>query len=138
MRTVDFFNDEGGVGKTSLVHHLAGMDSDLDPWANLTAVFLGEPRLEVRWPDDGHPATAHGALPPIPRGAGDISDPHVETISHDASPPAVSGDPHCLASFEPVDGVIGARGGAARSRHGDFYKLAERIEDFRWHSPTNC
>ena len=55
-----FFNNKGGVGKTSLVYHLAWMLSDLgynvlaidlDPQANLTAAFLDEDRLEALWDD---------------------------------------------------------------------------------------
>ena len=50
-----FFNNKGGVGKTSLVYHLAWMFAemgekvlacDLDPQANLTAMFLSEGQLE--------------------------------------------------------------------------------------------
>ena len=46
-----FFNNKGGVGKTSLVYHLSWMYTrlrkrivavDLDPQANLTAAFLDE------------------------------------------------------------------------------------------------
>ena len=46
MTTIAFFNNKGGVGKTSLVYHLALMyaeigvsvvAADLDPQANLTA-----------------------------------------------------------------------------------------------------
>ena len=53
-----FFNNKGGVGKTSLVYHLAWMLSDigykvlacdLDPQANLTAAFLDEAHLEKLW-----------------------------------------------------------------------------------------
>lgn len=53
-----FFNNKGGVGKTSLVYHLAWMlhdlghrvlACDLDPQANLTAAFLDEGRLENLW-----------------------------------------------------------------------------------------
>ena len=49
MKTLAFFNNKGGVGKTSLVYHLAWMfadhgipvlAADLDPQANLTAMFL--------------------------------------------------------------------------------------------------
>ena len=57
-----FFNNKGGVGKTSLVFHLAWMFSemgkrvvaiDLDPQANLTSPFLSEDDLEILWdPDD--------------------------------------------------------------------------------------
>ena len=49
MKTIAFFNNKGGVGKTTLVYHLAWMyaelgfsvvAADLDPQANLSAVFL--------------------------------------------------------------------------------------------------
>ena len=52
-----FFNNKGGVGKTSLVFHLAWMFAelgkrvvaiDLDPQANLTSAFLPE---EDSFPD---------------------------------------------------------------------------------------
>ncbi len=53
-----FFNNKGGVGKTSLVYHLAWMLSDmglrvvaidLDPQANLTSAFLPDEELEALW-----------------------------------------------------------------------------------------
>ena len=55
MKTIAFFNNKGGVGKTTLVYHLSWMyaelgysvvAADLDPQANLSAVFLSEDRLE--------------------------------------------------------------------------------------------
>lgn len=90
MKTIAFFNNKGGVGKTTLVYHLAWMYSelgfsvvaaDLDPQANLSAVFLGEDRLEQVWSDDAHHDSVLGAVSPILRGLGDIGEPHVEQIS---------------------------------------------------------
>ena len=87
---VAFFNNKGGVGKTSMVYHLAWMFSDrglrviaadFDPQSNLTAAFLDEDRLEVVVADDDHPQTVFGAVKPLKDGTGDILDPHVEIIS---------------------------------------------------------
>ena len=91
MKTIAFFNNKGGVGKTSLVYHLAWMmaerglkvlAADLDPQANLSAMFLSEERLEEIWPDsEDHPSTIFGAIRPILRGVGDIAPPVAEPIS---------------------------------------------------------
>ncbi len=89
MKTIAFFNNKGGVGKTTLVYHLAWMladrgevvlAADLDPQANLTSMFLGEDRLEMLWPEGEHPDTIFGALRPIIRGIGDVETPHVEAL----------------------------------------------------------
>lgn len=91
MNTVAFFNNKGGVGKTTLVYHLAWMLAergeavlavDLDPQANLTSMFLDEAALELLWPADEHPRTIYGALRPIIRGLGDVATPHVEPITN--------------------------------------------------------
>ena len=71
--------------------------ADLDPQANLSAVFLSEKRLEQLWPDDGHPDSILGAVSPILRGLGDMREPHVERIS--ANLGLVVGDLG-LSSFE--------------------------------------
>lgn len=85
-----FFNNKSGVGKTSLVYHLAWMLSDidyqvlacdLDPQANLTGMFINEERLEILWPDDGPRKTIYNALKPLLDGTGDIEPPHLEPIA---------------------------------------------------------
>jgi cellulose biosynthesis protein BcsQ len=90
LTSIAFFNNKGGVGKTSLVYHLAWMFSelglrvaaaDLDPQANLTTMFLNEDRLEELWPNGKHPLTIQGVVDPILRGIGDIRDPHTERIT---------------------------------------------------------
>ena len=90
MKTIAFFNNKGGVGKTSLVYHLAWkyadlglsvLAADLDPQANLTSMFLKEDRLEELWPVGDHPSTVYGAIKPLLEGTGDVAEPHVEPIS---------------------------------------------------------
>jgi cellulose biosynthesis protein BcsQ len=89
MISVAFFNNKGGVGKTSLVYHLAWMyaelglpvlAADLDPQANLTSMFLDDDRLEALWGEDGRD-TIHGALSPLLEGTGDIAPAHVEDVA---------------------------------------------------------
>lgn len=87
---IAFFNNKGGVGKTSLVYHLSWMyadlglkvlASDLDPQANLTASFLDEEKLEEFWPDGDHSKTIYGSIEPLLRGVGDIAEnPYAEEI----------------------------------------------------------
>ncbi|OGP88218.1 MAG: chromosome partitioning protein [Deltaproteobacteria bacterium RBG_16_48_10] len=86
---IAFFNNKGGVGKTSLVYHLSWMyanlglrvvSADLDPQANLTAAFLDEDRLEQLWPQGDHPETVFGSVHPLMRGTGDIANPSLEYI----------------------------------------------------------
>ncbi|HEV7570448.1 MAG TPA: ParA family protein [Thermoanaerobaculia bacterium] len=90
MKTIAFFNNKGGVGKTTLVYHLASMIAergetvlavDLDPQANLTSMFLTEEQLEPLWQEGEHPATIFGAVRPIIRGIGDVMTPAVERIN---------------------------------------------------------
>ncbi len=82
-----FFNNKGGVGKTSLIYHLAWMYADLgvrvvagdlDPQANLTGMFVDDNRLDVLWSDEGERRTVYGALQPLLEGTGDIAAPRLE------------------------------------------------------------
>ena len=92
MTTVAFFNNKGGVGKTSLVYHLAWMlgergrrviAADLDPQANLTGMFLDEARLEELW-RDGNAGTIDDGVAPLFDGTGDIVEhPQVEGIGEE-------------------------------------------------------
>ena len=88
------FNNKGGVGKTSLVYHLAWMLSDighqvlacdLDPQANLTRMFINEKRLEVLWPDNGPRKTIYSALEPLLDGTGDVEKAYLEQITQKLS-----------------------------------------------------
>lgn len=87
-----FFNNKGGVGKTSLVYHLAWMFSemgkrvvaiDLDPQANLTSAFLPEEELEMLWDlDNKSPGadTIFQCVRPLTE-VGDIQIPQTKRIS---------------------------------------------------------
>ncbi len=79
MKTIALFNNKGGVGKTTLVYHLAHMlprvgvralAVDLDPQANLTSAFFDEEALEPLWEDGA--GTILGTIDPILTGTGDI------------------------------------------------------------------
>ncbi|MBF2755146.1 MAG: AAA family ATPase [Gammaproteobacteria bacterium AqS3] len=84
-----FFNNKGGVGKTSLVYHLAWMFSslgrrvviaDLDPQANLTAAFLDDEGVHEIWENPDKNATIHQCLSPLLTGVGDINQPKLLEI----------------------------------------------------------
>lgn len=88
MRKVTFFNNKGGVGKTTTVYHVAWMLSemeiktiavDLDPQSNLTSMFLSGERLEDIYEND-LPFTMLDAINPIVNG--DPAIPvHIEEIN---------------------------------------------------------
>lgn len=93
-----FFNNKGGVGKTSLVYHLAWMLSDmgyrvlacdLDPQANLTAAFLNEEQLESLWDTEAQSTPEQGStimkcLQPL-MGLGDLLSPALASIDETLS-----------------------------------------------------
>lgn len=104
MKTIAFFNNKGGVGKTSLVYHLAWMyaelginvvTADLDPQANLTTMFLAEEELERLWAD-GPSRTVMTPIRPLLEGEGGIEEPVYEEVGDIA---LLAGD-LSLSSFE--------------------------------------
>lgn len=86
-----FFNNKGGVGKTSLVFHLAWMFAelgkrvvaiDLDPQANLTSAFLAEEVLEELWDSSDvqrSGRTIYGCIQPLTK-VGDIQAPITQIV----------------------------------------------------------
>ncbi|MCI5210809.1 MAG: ParA family protein [Candidatus Electrothrix sp. ATG2] len=86
-----FFNNKGGVGKTSLIYHLAWMlaslrkrvvIADLDPQANLTAAFLEENEIEELWESKKHGSTVYQCVKPIV-GVEDIAEPILQRLAPD-------------------------------------------------------
>ena len=84
-----FFNNKGGVGKTSLVYHLAWMFSelgkrvvvtDLDPQANQTAAFLDDDKIEEIWTSQCPGSTIYQCVKPL-SDVGDIAAPELQTIA---------------------------------------------------------
>ncbi len=100
-----FFNNKGGVGKTSLIYHLAWMFAsldkqvviaDLDPQANLTAAFLDDERIHELWNNQATSSTLYRCIKPL-AGVGDITAPALQKITPDLH--LLPGDV-ALSSFE--------------------------------------
>jgi chromosome partitioning protein len=107
MKSVAFFNNKGGVGKTSLVYHLGWTFADrgkrvilvdLDPQSNLTAICVDDERMEQLWVDEPMKRKSmRGAVQPIIDGVGDVQPAHLESISSRVS--LIPGDIR-LSEFE--------------------------------------
>jgi cellulose biosynthesis protein BcsQ len=88
MKSIIFFNNKGGVGKTTTVYHVAWMLSelgiktiaiDLDPQSNLTSMFLTPERLEEVY-ENNLPITILDSINPVV--SGDPYQPvHIENIT---------------------------------------------------------
>lgn len=123
-----FFNNKGGVGKTSLVFHLAWMFSemgkrvvaiDLDPQANLTSAFLPEETLVELWDPQISPAggnTIFRCIQPLTK-VGDIQRPVTQKINSNLH--LVPGD-LALAGFE--DQLSTAWTAAMDSNQNNLYR----------------
>jgi cellulose biosynthesis protein BcsQ len=90
MKTIAFFSNNNGVGNTSLVYHLAQLfadrgvkvlAADLDPQADLSAMFLEDERLMELWGDGEKRTVADCLQPVIDRTGGDIVEPYVDTVA---------------------------------------------------------
>lgn len=82
MKTIIFFNNKGGVGKTTLVYHTSWMlaelgyrclSVDMDPQANLTSMFLSDDELERIYSAELNRETILSGIKPLDRGIGDIA-----------------------------------------------------------------
>ena len=80
MKIVCFFSNKGGVGRTSLVYHLAWkmaecgyrvLVADLDPQASLSAMFLGEDELGEMLEGNDTIRTVYQAVKPL-TATGDV------------------------------------------------------------------
>jgi chromosome partitioning protein len=89
---ITFFDNKGGVGKTSLVYHLAWMmaelgyrvvAADLDPQATLTSAFLEDEELEKLWPSTGERRTVWGAVQPFQERTGPLGAAPLSRTSND-------------------------------------------------------
>ncbi|HIU17829.1 MAG TPA: AAA family ATPase [Candidatus Avidesulfovibrio excrementigallinarum] len=83
-----FFNNKGGVGKTSLVYHLAWMFAeqgkrvvcaDIDPQANLTAAFLEEDAVAAIWEGEEAGSTIYRCVAPLMR-VNDLASPQLKKL----------------------------------------------------------
>lgn len=86
---IAFFNNKGGVGKTTLTYHVAWMlrelgvnvlAIDLDPQANLTSAFLEDDVVEMLWDGEGTRRSVYGAIAPLFEGEGGVGDPYFHEI----------------------------------------------------------
>lgn len=90
MKNIIFFNNKGGVGKTTLVYHFTYMLAelghkclavDLDPQANLSSMFLSDEELERIYAQDVDRETLISGIKPLDRGIGDIAPVKVQHIT---------------------------------------------------------
>ena len=104
---VTFFNNKGGVGKTSLIYHLAWMFAslgkrvvvaDFDPQANLTAALLDEEQIESLWDKPSIGTTIFQCIKPL-TSVGDIAEPKLQKITTNLY--LIPGDV-ALSSYEDI------------------------------------
>lgn len=106
---IAFFNNKGGVGKTSLVYHLAWIYAekgkrvvavDLDPQSNLSSFFLSENELEMLWENASTPNTIYRCIQPLIKGTGDILEPQLQEVELEGISVALLPGDLSLSQFE--------------------------------------
>jgi len=90
MKTIAFFNNKGGVGKTTLVYHFTYMLAelgyrslaiDLDPQTNLSSMFLDDNKLQMIYTNENSRHTIIEGIRPLNKGIGDIAPATVHQIN---------------------------------------------------------
>jgi cellulose biosynthesis protein BcsQ len=131
-----FFNNKGGVGKTSLAYHISWMLAelghrvlvcDVDPQANLTAAYLAEDELEMLWGDTGPEESADTifrCIQPLTQ-VGDIKEPQLRSISDRIA--LIPGD-LSLAGFE--DTLSGEWSAAMGSSQNSLFRPFRILSSF--------
>ncbi|MDI9334663.1 MAG: ParA family protein [Cytophagales bacterium] len=105
--TLTFFNNKGGVGKTTLVYHLSWMLAllgvkvlvvDCDPQANLTGAFIDETSLLELWEgrSNSEVNSVYESVKPLTR-IGDFTPPQLYSVHDNLK--LIAGD-LSLSSFE--------------------------------------
>lgn len=90
MKTIAFFNNKGGVGKTTLVYHFTYMLAelgyrslaiDLDPQTNLSSMFLDDDKLQMIYTNENSRPTIIEGIRPLNKGIGDIAPATIHKIN---------------------------------------------------------
>ncbi|MDM5178584.1 AAA family ATPase [Massilia sp. DJPM01] len=110
-KVLTFFNNKGGVGKTSLIYHLGWMFSrlgkkvvivDADPQATLTSILLDENMMEILWEKQHPGSTIYQCVKPL-TDAGDIAEPILQRITPELH--LLPGDINLSAFEETLSGA---------------------------------
>ncbi|HPO14941.1 MAG TPA: AAA family ATPase [Candidatus Hydrogenedentes bacterium] len=133
-----FFNNKGGVGKTSLVYHLSWMFAelgykvvavDLDAQANLTSAFFDEDELERLWEQSVGASTIYKAIAPLTK-VGDLQDIELQRAADNVY--FIPGDVE-LAAFEDTLSEVWPRSMDDKNLYRFF-----RILTAFWQVPQNA
>ncbi len=137
MKSIAFFNNKGGVGKTTLMYHVAHVLAedghqilmvDADSQCNLTAYTLSENQIEKAWDEPGN--SIWRAIEPVARTIGDIRNRAPTTVRENLS--ILPGD-LLLSVFEDLLGETwnSAKGGseaALRAQSAIFRAIVASAE----------